>query len=268
MSEKFFYFHNTPEDLKVSSAGFNFVGEAGRWLRHQRAERLINTWAELCKLVIHRFDSEGKRVGHLSAFARIQQTSTVKKYIQAFEDLSNRVHGFSVQFKVETFLSGLREDIKNEVTPFKPTNMLDIKEMALMQEIKLVDAKKSTYRTGRTSDTAANSRRPPPPGVKQLTSEEQARRREAGLCFNCDEKHFRGHACKHPAKVLCLEAILEEESLPKQPDTENPQPVQVAEIEENQDVTLLTIVGEASPRTIHIQVSEWDTTPNTGKFGG
>ncbi|KMZ75680.1 hypothetical protein ZOSMA_111G00310 [Zostera marina] len=66
--EDFFFFHNTPEHLKVYSAGFNIEGEAGKWLRYQRAERLIHAWGDLCTLILGRFDSEGKRVGRLSRF--------------------------------------------------------------------------------------------------------------------------------------------------------------------------------------------------------
>lgn len=36
--------------------------------------------------------------------------------------------------------------------------------------------------------------------------EEQQKRREAGLCFNSDEHFHKGHCCKVPRKVLCLEA--------------------------------------------------------------
>lgn len=60
-----------PEHLKVSSAGFNFTGKAAQWIRHRRAEGPIQSWPEFCVVVVDRFDPEGKRPSHLSAFARI-----------------------------------------------------------------------------------------------------------------------------------------------------------------------------------------------------
>lgn len=41
------------------------------------------------------------QTGHLRECTCFQQTSTVKDYIDLFEDLSNSVHGFNLQFRIE-----------------------------------------------------------------------------------------------------------------------------------------------------------------------
>jgi hypothetical protein len=48
---------------------------------------------------------------------------------------------------------------------------------------------------------------------------ELADRRSKGLCFNCDEKFFRGHRCK---KLFKIEAIYEEEDLREGEGREDP----------------------------------------------
>lgn len=154
-------------------------------------------------------------------------------------------------------MDGLREDIRNEVTPFKPQTIADAQGMALMQETKLKDNHK-VYRQNRTSDQSSNrTTRPIPLGVKQLTIDEQRKHRDASLRYNCDDRYHRGHVCKKPAMVLCLEAVeIETEADRGQPEETN---IEDQPSVDTEDVTLLTIVGEATPRTIQIQGTVKDT---------
>lgn len=165
----------------MASAGFNCEGKATEWICYKRAEAPINTWADLCSLLVRRFDSEGIKSRHLSTYARIQQKSSVKDYIEKFEELSNRVAGFNDQFKIKTFLDGLREDIRNEVAPFKPRSVMDAQEMALMMETKINDARR-TQRPSRPSKQSTNqTTRSIPTGVKKLTLEEKESSRRRAL---------------------------------------------------------------------------------------
>lgn len=70
----------------------------------------------------------------MSKFVRVKKTTLEKSYIVEFEDLSNRVRGFYVEFKVEAFIAGLKDDILNEVAPFKPRMMIEAKNMVFLQE--------------------------------------------------------------------------------------------------------------------------------------
>jgi hypothetical protein len=52
----------------------------------------------------------------VGAFTKLKQTSTVEDYQTQFEILSNKIQGLSEEFKVSTFLSGLREEVCITVT--------------------------------------------------------------------------------------------------------------------------------------------------------
>lgn len=112
------------------AAAFNVEGDALKWLRYQRAEAPIHSWSELCKLVTSPFYPRAACTNHLSSFARVRQKTTVEAYIKEFEELANRVQGFSSQFKVETFISGLKTEIRQEIEQFYPTTMLEAKNRA------------------------------------------------------------------------------------------------------------------------------------------
>lgn len=116
---------------------FNVEGDASKWLRYQRTEAPIYSWAELCGLVIGRFDPRAVCPSHLSAFARVQQSTMIEVYIKEFEELSNCVYGFNTDFKIHTFLSDLKTEIRQEVEPFNPTFVLEVTNRALMQERKV-----------------------------------------------------------------------------------------------------------------------------------
>lgn len=92
------------EHLKVCS-------EPLWWFRYQKMKGSINTWSEPCTLVIYKFNPDGNQPRNMSKFAKIQQKSSVKEYMEDFEDLSNHIHGFNMEFNVETFIIELKDDL-------------------------------------------------------------------------------------------------------------------------------------------------------------
>lgn len=48
----------------------------------------------------------------MGAFTKLQQTSTVDEYQSQFEVLSNRIPGLTEEFRVSTFVSGLKEEVR------------------------------------------------------------------------------------------------------------------------------------------------------------
>lgn len=69
----------------------------------------------------------------------------VKHYIEEFENLSNKVHSFDMEFKVETFVVGLKDELQHKVSPFKPWIVIDAKNLALQQESKSIDLHKTFF---------------------------------------------------------------------------------------------------------------------------
>jgi hypothetical protein len=58
----------------------------------------------------------------------------VEDYQTQFEILSNKIQGLSEEFKVSTFLSGLREEVRITVTMLKPRNLTTAFGLARLQE--------------------------------------------------------------------------------------------------------------------------------------
>lgn len=95
------------------------------------------------------------------------------------------MHGFSVQFPIDTFVGGLKRDVRKEVLCFEPKTLSEAKKFALVHEVKLNDQRKSSFKnTPQSTDQCsdATKKRKLPPGAKPHTMEEQNKRREAGLC--------------------------------------------------------------------------------------
>ena len=58
------------------------------------------------------------------ALAKPCQTSTVREYQTQFEHLAVRVHNLSKQALVESYIGGLKEEIRSEIKIYWPTSLL------------------------------------------------------------------------------------------------------------------------------------------------
>lgn len=62
----------------------------------------------------------------LGTFTKLRQMVIVEKYETQFKALSNRISGLAKEFRINTFISGLRGDLRIMVTMFKPTTLLAV----------------------------------------------------------------------------------------------------------------------------------------------
>jgi hypothetical protein len=70
----------------------------------------------------------------VGTFTKLKQTSTVEDFQTQFEIMSNGIQGLSDEFKVSTFLSSLREEIRIIVTMLKPKDLTMAFRLAKLQE--------------------------------------------------------------------------------------------------------------------------------------
>ena len=84
--------------------------------------------------------------------------------------------------------------------------------------------------------------------IRKLSPTELQRRRQQGLCYNCDEKYTMGHKCK---KLFFIE--LEEE---------NEEAIEEEYVEETLAISLHALAGVQSPQTMRIN-SQIGNTPLT-----
>lgn len=73
---------------------------------------------------------------------RIKQTFIVNRYIEDFESLALRVHGFDSRFHLNTFVLGLKLELKLEVLSYHPRTVLEAKNHALLHEDRYQDLRR------------------------------------------------------------------------------------------------------------------------------
>lgn len=165
------------------------------------------------------------------ALSRVKQTDSLREYQKEFERIATRVR-WPEKALVGTFIGALKNDLAREVKVCKPKTLLAAIEYARLRDEHLNDVKKgwradpkrppvlqSDYRPSiprGENILSRNMGKPLPVGVKKLSWEEMQKKREKGLCFNCDEKFTQGHRCKI-SQVYLIEPV-EEDGVDEEPE--------------------------------------------------
>lgn len=140
--------------------------------------------------------------------AHIKQTGALREYQKEFERLASRVQDWPEKALVGAFMGGLKPELAAEVRVYKPRTYTEAIEFARLRDDHSTAIKKAVRPEGRrlgyvTPEAKNNggvvrtaNPRPIPSDVKRLAWEEMQKRREKGLCFNCDEKFVPDHRCR------------------------------------------------------------------------
>ncbi|GKA22419.1 transposon ty3-G gag-pol polyprotein [Tanacetum coccineum] len=215
-AEQYFELQRVETEDQVQLASFHIDGIALQWHRWITKFRGPMTWAEFLKVLLGRFrptDYEDLA----EALSRLQQTTTVASYQEAFEKISYQVDGLPEIFLVGYFIGGLKEEIRLEVKLKTPKNLIEVIGMALLVEEKL-NLQRRGYMSQRFSALPAPSRStttqgilgpspnqrlnlPAPNPIQRLSQTEARERRVKGLCYYCDDRYTPGHKLSHPAKA-------------------------------------------------------------------
>lgn len=155
------------------------------------------------------------------------------------------------------FIGGLRAELASEVRINRPKTYSEAIEIARLRDDHLVNLRKSArpeprkgiagpleFRTGGMTTNGTNSgigNRILPLGVKKIPWDEMQKRREKGLCFNCDEKFIPGHKCKTRQSFLIDAGDSEEEDATDKEDGQN---------ESHTEISVHAIAGTRGPRTL------------------
>jgi hypothetical protein len=219
----------------------------------------------------------------VGVFTKLRQTSSVKDYQTQFEILSNRIQGMSEEFKVSTFLSGLKEEVRIMVTMMKPTALTTTFGLAKLQEeeVKLrsrgqkyqswvsnsqgytklaappnpsrIIAPNQPENRNTTPPYNTNFNRRPSIPIKRLTPAQMQERREKGLCYNCDEKFQSGHRCNRP-RLFLLEGVElgESEEIRVEEVLQKEEPECETQEVELLGISLYALAGAPAPRTMRL----------------
>ncbi|XP_071710726.1 uncharacterized protein [Rutidosis leptorrhynchoides] len=127
--ENFFAFHQTPCEQRLNIASLYMTGVAINWYHLMHRTRQISTWEAFIKSLELRFlNPESKQVHELT------QTSTVSAYIVEFESLAAQTSAIGLVNVLDCFISGLRDDIKRELSILKPCSVSEAMCMAKLVE--------------------------------------------------------------------------------------------------------------------------------------
>lgn len=178
---------------------------------------MLGTWLEFSRALELRF-GPSTYVNRQATLFKLTQTSIVAAYQADFEKTSNCVIGLTPEVLLNCFLSGLCDDIQNEIALHKPTNLHHAYGLAKLIKDKLhppFPSSKGPHEPPSTHPPLLPAPSPcsPPLPIKRLSPAEMQTRRVEGLCYNCLAKYQPGHQF-NPPKFLILQSEIEPHGLP------------------------------------------------------
>lgn len=221
---------------------FHMEGKALSWYSWLMNSSPLKSWEEFVVALKTHFGPSAYE-DPVGVFTKLQQTSTVEDYQSRFEVLSNRIIGLTEEFWINTFISGLREDLRITIFMFKPTTLFAAFGLARLQEEEMIRRswghetrnfslnQSFQHQNHRLPAPIPILRLPPPPTkpdqrtintnprflnatrkltlpIRRISPTQMQQRRERGLCYYCDEKFHLGHKCNW-LKLFLLEGMRE-----------------------------------------------------------
>ncbi|GJR93699.1 reverse transcriptase domain-containing protein [Tanacetum coccineum] len=196
------------------------------------------------------------------ALSRLQQTTTVASYQEAFEKNSHQVDGLPEILLVGCFIGGLKEEIRLEVKLKTPKNLTEAIDMALLVEEKLnlqrrgytsqrflaLPAPSESTTTQGILGPSPNQRinLPAPNPIQRLSQTKARKRRVKGLCYYCDDRYTPGHKCSKP-QLFMISDVYEVENEENIGDTQEHNPD-----DSLAEISFHAISGSINPQTIRL----------------
>ncbi|KAK2975804.1 hypothetical protein RJ640_022764 [Escallonia rubra] len=237
-AERYFEFHPMDEMLKVNFASVHFEGQAEHWFGTYTKAKGKVSWTEFVRDLNSRFAQLFKE-SIIGEFHKLRQLGSVEQYYNEFKTtlrsvLVNEGCKFEEVYFVQSFISGLKDELRLEVEKFEVHNLSRAIYLARKQEATINNSWyqsrttpkfQSTYNPMTSakpnlSNTVAKPRNPaltlnpqplqaqpnnqnkallPTPNVPQqrLTRAYFDDRRKRGLCYWCEETFSPAHVCKN-----------------------------------------------------------------------
>ncbi|KAL5713693.1 hypothetical protein ACHQM5_015746 [Ranunculus cassubicifolius] len=145
-ANRYYQFHPIEENQKVLFASLHLHGRAENWYQSCMEVLEVMSWNSFTEAVRILFSEEAKE-NVVGEFKKLVQTASVEDYQIQFEALQPLVlqknKGLSEAYFVECFVSGLKDEIKNNVQMFNPTTLTHAITLAKLQEATLASSSKS-----------------------------------------------------------------------------------------------------------------------------
>ncbi len=125
--ENIFEVHQIPYGQKVTMASLYLEPDQFIWYRwlstHRRKKGLIVLWSIFTEELQAQYSNSVTK-NFFNQLAKLQQTGSVKDYIQKFQNLSLRVDTITENLN-DLFLGGLKDHIQHEVRMFCPSSLIE-----------------------------------------------------------------------------------------------------------------------------------------------
>lgn len=264
------------DEQNVHMATLYLEGKSYVWFQDYQTGKGILYWEDFIIDVCTRFQDLGHD-NFIREFNKLDQTTRVLEYQERFEELKALMlaknPSLSEEYFIQSFISGLKEDIRLVVQMFDPNTLQQAIFLARRQECILDRAAKSqprfsnrsSYRgrpltvpnqiphltpsvTAPTATSPSTSPRMKP--VKKLTYGEMCAKMEKGLCYNCDEPWIKGHDFRK--QRLYMIVTYEEEGLQSGGVDDGSCPT-IVEVDEEIEISVYALEGNISHSTIKIK---------------
>ncbi|CAH1433964.1 unnamed protein product [Lactuca virosa] len=254
--ERYFEIHKFGKKDQLRAVAICLEGAPLTWFRWNNAKKPFQSWGRFKRKLLERF--QASREGSVQEqFLDIQQTGTVREYVERFEAFAGQLVDVLESIQESTFIKGLKEGVRSAVRIAEPESLAQAIRMAIrIDENTTGGSSRSGVSAGppkmgqgfqaktNTTVPVAQVKREngSPSTFKRLTQTELAEKRTQGLCFRCDGKFAPGHKC--PSKTLQVLIVDEEDD--KRTNLEHAH-FDMAE------VSLNAINGLTPPRTMKVR---------------
>jgi hypothetical protein len=109
-AQQFFNYFETLEDRKLEIASFHMEREALTWYYWLKESSPMTKWGDFLEALRTRFGPLAYE-DPVGLFTKLRQTRSVEDYQIDFKILSNKISGVSEEFRISTFLSGLKDEL-------------------------------------------------------------------------------------------------------------------------------------------------------------
>ncbi|XP_012844847.1 PREDICTED: uncharacterized protein LOC105964883, partial [Erythranthe guttata] len=265
VQKKYFSINRMADHERIVWASMHMEGKADHWFADYLEGRDPVDWHTFVEMVLERFCEEEEE-SLVETFNKLKQEHSVDAYRDKFEELkafmlhTNRT--LSEAYFINSFISGLKDEIKSMVRLLKPQTLKEAMSKAKLQEKAIEQLNKSlrqmqknnglvnSTRTNKSIYNDFSAKQNPlveekSTQVKRLSTAEWEERKKKGLCFNCDEKFTYGHKCKKLFMFLGEE--LQEESSGSETMREDRE-----EELELYKISVYALAGQVSPTTIKL----------------
>nr|GMC64633.1 Retrotransposon gag protein [Ipomoea batatas] len=211
--ESSFRHADTPDHERVPLATHHMIGEAQLWYHSEIAVSPFASWASFKEECCSSFRPP-QSINPLGELKLLFQSSRhIDDYVNDFRVHLARASTVLPAQRVDLFTGGLDEVLRIDVERTKPSSLNEAINTARdfyrkCHVLGLLPAKTTnkdphptahlpSARVSLPPQQPTNHTKSPRPPYKFLSPSEKAERDAKKLCYNCDERFFPGHKCRH-----------------------------------------------------------------------